>query len=125
MAHYAELDENNVVLRVVVINDSDTLDANGIESEEAGIAFCKNLFGQNTNWKKASYNTYAGEHSSGGTPFRKNYPGAGYVYDPQKDAFYVPESMIAEADKAYLVFDEDKCIWVDTRPQPEIGVTRV
>lgn len=56
MAHFAEIDNNNKVLRVVVISNQDTSDENGIEKEEIGIAFCKSLWGENTNWVQTSYN---------------------------------------------------------------------
>ncbi|CAB4153631.1 hypothetical protein UFOVP635_14 [uncultured Caudovirales phage] len=73
MAHYAELDNNNQVLRVVVID-------NAKEATEAeGIAFCKNLLGGN-NWRKTSYNSN----------IRKNFASPGYVYDQFRDAFIPP-----------------------------------
>lgn len=125
MAHYAELDENNVVLRVVVINNENTLDSNGIESEEVGLAYCKQLWGESTNWKKTSYNTFAGEHKEGGLPFRKNFAGIGFIYDEQRDAFVPPKPIVPSEEQEYWSFDEDKCIWVYTKPQPEIGVTHV
>lgn len=78
MAHFAELDENNTVLRVIVVNDSDCLDENGNESEIVGADFCTNLFGGR--WVQASYNA----------TIRKNYPGAGYTYDQELDAFIPP-----------------------------------
>ena len=70
MAHFAELDENNVVTRVIVVSNDDTSDNDGIESESIGVAFCQQLFGANTNWKKTSYN-----HN-----MRGNYAGIGYTY---------------------------------------------
>jgi len=57
MAHFAELDENNIVLQVTVVNNSDILDENGNESEEIGIQFNKNLLGQDTKWVQTSYNS--------------------------------------------------------------------
>ncbi len=54
MAHFAELDSNNVVLRVVVVDNKDTADANGVEKEHIGAAFCERLFGGT--WKQTSYN---------------------------------------------------------------------
>ena len=68
MAHFAELDGNNVVLRVIVVNNSELLDASGNESESKGVAFCKSLHGENTNWKQTSYNS----------TFRKNFAGIGF-----------------------------------------------
>ena len=79
MAHFAEIDSNldNVVLRVIVIGNDDILDENGEESEALGIAYCKNLFGEETEWVQTSYNN----------TFRKNYAGAGWMYDEGRDAF--------------------------------------
>lgn len=77
MAHFAELDNNNIVLRTIVIDNNDILDNNGIESEEIGIAFCKSLFGQDTNWKQTSFNNN----------FRGHFAGVNDVYDSEKDEF--------------------------------------
>lgn len=79
MAHFAELDENNVVLRVIVVHNNDCLDANGNESEAVGIGFCSKLFGGN--WKQTSY------HGN----IRKNYAGVGYTYRADIDAFVPPQ----------------------------------
>ena len=54
MAHYAELDENNVVKRVIVVANKDTADVDGNENEAIGVAFCQKLLGGN--WKQTSYN---------------------------------------------------------------------
>lgn len=75
MAHFAELGENNVVLRVIVVNNSDCLDENGNESEAVGAEFCRRLLGGT--WKQTSYNGN----------FRKRYAGIGYVYNSELDAF--------------------------------------
>lgn len=75
MAHFAEIDENNVVQRVIVVANKDTADANGNEVESIGVAFCQRLLGGN--WKQTSYNAN----------FRKNYAGIGYTYDVGIDAF--------------------------------------
>ena len=77
MAHFAELDENNIVVNVLVVNNEDTLDGNGDESEAIGIAFLQNLFGQDKKYKQTSYNAN----------FRKNYAGIGYEYKASEDAF--------------------------------------
>jgi hypothetical protein len=79
MAHFAELDENNIVLQVIVVNNSELMD-NGSESEAVGIAFCQSLF-PNTTWVQTSYNGN----------FRKNYAGFGYTYDAVRDAFISPQ----------------------------------
>lgn len=77
MAHFARLDENNFVTEVLVIGNQDILDKNGQESEEVGIQFCKNLFGQNTNWVQTSYNKN----------FRKRFASFGRKYIPETDIF--------------------------------------
>jgi hypothetical protein len=79
MAHFAELDENNTVLRVIVVNNTDCLDQNGHESEAVGAQFCHNLLGGT--WKQTSYNGN----------FRKRYAGIGYVYNAEHDAFVTPQ----------------------------------
>jgi hypothetical protein len=79
MAHFCELDSNNVVLRVIVVANSDTADANGTEVESIGVAFCQKLLGGN--WKQTSY------HGN----IRKNYAGVGYTYRADIDAFVAPQ----------------------------------
>ena len=70
MAHFAQLDDNNVVTQVIVVGNSDTADVNGVESENIGVAFCQSLLGAETNWKQTSYNGN----------MRGNYAGIGYTY---------------------------------------------
>jgi len=89
MAHFAQIDENNKVINVIVIGDSDCQDATGVEHESIGEQYCKNLFGGV--WKKTSYNTYIGRHVSGGVPLRGNFAAIGYTYDPEHDVFYPPQ----------------------------------
>ena len=80
MAHFAQLDDNNIVTQVIVVaNDELLLD--GVESEVKGILFCKSLFGEDTKWKQTSYNGN----------FRKNYASIGYTYDASNDYFYAPQ----------------------------------
>ena len=86
MAHFAQINENNIVVQVIVVDTKDTSTADGVEKESIGEAFCERLFGGT--WKKTSYNTQAGVHTGGGTPLRGNYAGIGYVYDPTHDVFY-------------------------------------
>ena len=100
MAHFAEQDANNVVLRVVVISNSDASD------EAAGIAFCKSLYGDSTNWKQTSFNTKGNVHTvqipddsvdggvrwdTSGTPFRKNFASIGMIYNATIDGFIKPQ----------------------------------
>lgn len=105
MAYFAELDENNIVLRVVGIVDQVCLDENGVEQEQLGINRCLELF-QSGVWKQTSYNTYGGVHSAGKTPLRKNYAGIGYTYDSQRDAFIAPPP----EGEGWLL-DETTCVW--------------
>jgi hypothetical protein len=93
MAHFAELDSNNVVLRVIVVGNKDTADANGVEKEHIGAAFCERLFGGN--WKQTSYNGNK----------RKNYAGIGYTFDATRDAFIPPKPFNS------WVLVEDTCQW--------------
>ena len=62
MASFAELDEGNIVKRVIAVENDVLLDEDGNESEQKGIDFCKSLYGENTNWKQCSYNTHYGKY---------------------------------------------------------------
>lgn len=81
MAHFAQLDENNNVLQVIVVSNACLMNADGFEVEQLGIEFCKSLFGADTNWMQTSYNN----------KFRERYAGIGYTYDAAKDAFIAPK----------------------------------
>ena len=80
MAHFAELDENNIVLRVVVVNNDVIQNLPFPESEPIGVEFCQSLYGEDTIWKQTSY------HAN----FRGLFAGIGLVYDPVKDEFVRP-----------------------------------
>ena len=77
MAHFAELDSNNTVKRVIVISNNKIINAEGTEDESVGIAFCRSLYGENTNWKQTSYNSN----------MRKDYAGIGMVYNESLNMF--------------------------------------
>ena len=81
MAHFCELDENNIVTQVIVVSNDDIKDVNGNEVEEIGVAFCKKLLGADTNWKQTSYNNN----------FRVRYAGISYSYNEELDAFISPK----------------------------------
>jgi hypothetical protein len=81
MAHYAQIDENNIVTQVIVVANEDIQDANGVEVEEIGVAFCKKLLGAETNWKQTSYNNN----------FRVRYAGIGYSFSEELNAFIPPK----------------------------------
>ena len=80
MAHFAELDENNIVTRVIVVHNNELLDTSGNESEAKGVEFCSTLFGH-TNWVQTSYNNN----------IRKQFAGTGYTYDSDSDVFVAPQ----------------------------------
>ena len=82
MAHFAQLDSDNIVTQVIVVSNDDCLDSDGSESEAVGIAFCQNLLGADTNWVQASYNNN----------IRFRYAGIGMKYDSTNDVFYNPAS---------------------------------
>jgi len=96
MAHFAEIDENGIVLRVLVVDNA---------QESNGQEFLANTLGLGGTWVKTSYNTIGGVHSNGGTPFRKNYAGIGYKYDSVRDAFIPPKPY------ASWTLNEDSCLW--------------
>jgi len=102
MAHFAELDSNNVVLRVVIIANKDTADADGVEKEYIGAAFCESVLGGT--WKQTSYNGN----------IRKNYAGIGYTYRADIDAFVPPQPY------ASWVLDEN-AQWQAPIPYPTDG----
>jgi hypothetical protein len=99
MAHWAEIDETNTVIRILI---GDNNDSNGDEGYQWLI---DNLGGT---WIKTSYNTIGGVHTLGGTPLRKNFAGVGYLYDPIRDAFIAPKPTEGE-----WVLNEDTCLWED------------
>jgi hypothetical protein len=103
MAHFAELDENNVVLRVVVVDNRDTSDASGVEREHIGSAHLEKILGGV--WRQTSYNA----------TFRKNYAGAGYTYSTQLDAFIPPKPY------ASWILNESVCQWQAPVEYPQDG----
>lgn len=106
MAHFAQLNENNIVIQVITA---------GNEYEETG----EELYGQIAGgvWKRTSYNTQGGSHTEGGTPFRKNYAGIGYSYDPIRDAFIPPKPYDS------WILNEDSCLWQAPIPYPNDNKT--
>lgn len=103
MAHYAFLDDNNIVTEVIV----------GKNEGEEGIDWethYGNFRGQVC--KRTSYNTLAGNHLNGGVPYRKNYAAVGYTYDNDRDAFIPPKQFNS------WVFNENTCQWEPPIPYP-------
>lgn len=92
MAHFAELDDNNIVLRVTVVANEVLLDQNGVEKEDLGIKHLLHLGGR---WIQTSYNG----------KIRKNYAGEGFLYDPIRDAFIPPKPFES------WTLNEETCNW--------------
>lgn len=103
MAHFAELNADNKVLRVIVVGNPDCLDESGNESEQVGIEFCQSLFGSNTTWVQTSYN--------GNT--RGKFAGIGDTYDAKRDVFLAPQPFPS------WVLNDDTLEWVPPIPMPE------
>jgi hypothetical protein len=121
MAHFAQIDNNNIVTQVIVVANEELL-FEGVENETQGVIFCRSLFGEDTLWRQTSYNGN----------FRKNFAGIGYTYDASIDAFYAPqpyvswilnEDAIWEAPIAYptdgkvYAWFEPNQEWVEVKPK--------
>lgn len=102
MAHFAQLNENNIVTNVIVVNNNELL-VDGVESEAKGIEFCQLLFGGN--WIQTSYN---------GT-IRARYAGIGFAYLPNKDIF-----IEGSPNRGWIV-DEELETWVAPVQKPDSG----
>ena len=105
MAHFAKLDENNIVTDVIVVHNNELLDENGNENEQKGISFLIDWSGGHTNWKQTSYNN----------SFRKNYAGIGYYYDSDRDAFIAPKPFSS------WILNEESCLWEPPLSYPDDG----
>ena len=134
MAHFAQLDSNNIVLRVLCLENSVMENDQGQRIEQLGVEFLQNLYGTDTIWKQTSYNTRAGIYYVPGTnevspdqslAFRKNYAGKEYSYDLSRNAFINPKPIVPPEDEQYVTFNEFACLWDYNPPQPIIEVTRV
>jgi hypothetical protein len=102
MAHWAEIDSDNIVTRVLVVADD----------KEDGQKFLAEDLGLGGTWKKTSYNTAGGVHTNGGTPFRKNFAGIGFTFDAAKDAFIPPKPF------ASWKLNATTCLWEAPTPMP-------
>ena len=103
MAHFAELNDENVVLRVIVVDNSDCGGGDFPESEPIGVEFCSNLLGGK--WIQTSYNAN----------FRKNYASVDYTFDKGRDAFIPPQP------HENWVLDGETCKWIPPIPRPTDG----
>ena len=106
MAHFAEIDENNIVIRVCVVDDS---------QQHRGQEFLAEELGLGGRWVQTSYNTMGGIHVTGGTPFRKNYAAPGYHFDEERDAFVLPQPYPSWS------LNDDTCVWEPPSPYPMDG----
>ncbi len=109
MAHYAFLDDNNIVTEVITGRDEGDLVA-GVTSWED---YYSSIRGQRC--LRTSYNTQGGVHLNGGEPFRKNYAGIGFTYDDERDCF-IPAKPFDS-----WVLNEDTCLWEAPVPYPADG----
>jgi hypothetical protein len=100
MAHFAELDDNNIVKQVLVVSNFSLDETN---QEASGIDFLNNLFGH-SNWKQTSYNK----------KFRKHFAGIGYEYDETKNAFIPPKPYPS------WILNEETYLWDPPIPYPEV-----
>ena len=113
MAHFAKLGIGDTVLNVHAVHNNELL-VDGTENEQKGIDFLNNLHKTNDLWLQTSYNTCGGDHQLGGTPFRKNYAGKGYKYDPTRDAFIPPKPSFTS-----WILNEDTCRWEAPVAKPD------
>jgi len=104
MAHYAFLDEHNVVIEVIVGKNEGNFDWEQQYGSFRGQA-CK----------RTSFNTSGGLHAMGGIPMRKNYAGVGYTYDAVRDAFIPPQPYPS------WILNETTCLWDSPVPMPTDG----
>ena len=102
MAHFAILDESNIVTRVEVINNAVVLDGDDVEQEQLGINFLISLYGAG-NYKQTSYNGN----------IRKNYAGIGYTYDSGRNAFIAPKPYPS------WTLVKDTCRWTAPVEEPD------
>lgn len=115
MAHFAEIDENNIVLRVLVVDN---------EQEDRGQEFLAEDLDLGGIWKKTSYNTRGGIYYDPNTnqpsadqtkAYRKNYAGVGFTFDETRNAFIPPKPFNS------WILNEESCLWEAPIPMPENG----
>lgn len=102
MAHYAQINQDNIVVQVIVA-DRDFINSGAV--------------GDPKFWLQTSYNTHGGQHLQGGTPLRKNYAGIGYTYDKDRDAFIPPKPYPS------YILNEETCLWEAPIAYPNDGKT--
>lgn len=103
MAHFAQIDENGIVLQVIVVHNSILTNPSGVEIESWGVEYCKKIFGEDTNWVQTSYNA----------SFRARYAGIGFKYVKELDAFIEPQPYPS------WTLDTHTTEWVPPTPLPD------
>ena len=106
MAHFAKINEENIVQQVIVVNNSDCGGLEFPESESIGQSFI-NSIGLTGTWKQTSYNSN----------FRKNYAGIGYSFDESRDAFMAPQPYNS------WTLNVETCEWEAPVPKPDVEIT--
>ena len=122
MAHYAKIGLNNRVISVAPVDNNIIINADGREDDDLAISHLISTTGWPF-WVKCSYNTKAGKHWTADKEesdtqekaLRKNYPGIGWTYDEDRDAFIPPKP------SASFVLNEEKCIWNPPVDYPSTG----
>jgi len=102
VSHWAEIDENNIVLRVLVVDEN-------LHNE--GLDWLNERLGGT--WVQTSYNTQGGVHLEGGEPLRKNYASVGFTYDEERDAFIPPQPFDS------WTLNEETCLWEAPTPRTQ------
>ena len=128
MAHYAKLDENNIVTEVIILDDCHCIDENGVECEELGRRTCEALTGY-AKWKKSDSNTFRGVHYDSKTnkpsedqskAFRLNSALAGFLYDEKLDGFIQTSASPRYASFSRTTFNPKTGYF--ELPKPEVPV---
>jgi hypothetical protein len=112
MAHFARVDKDNIVQNVIVVDNEQLLNEQGVEEEDVGKVYLNKIYGYGYNWIQTSYHTYANQHPQN-KPFRKNYAGIGHTYDKDRDAFIPPKPYNS------WILDEDTCRWHPPQSYPD------
>lgn len=122
MAHFAKLGINGKIIGVHAVNNSDTLNGDGVEDETVGQQFLENIHGWPAlMWIQTSYNTRAGKHIDPNTgeesadqtkALRGNYAGIGKIWDEEKNIFYFPQPY------ASWTLNESTAMWEPPTPRP-------
>lgn len=109
MAHFAQLNDENIVTQVIVVTNDTIGNLEFPESEPVGVAFCKSLFGEDTNWVQTSYNSN----------FRHNYAAIGHTFDSNADAFITPKPYPS------WILDTETYKWNPPIPRPTDGKVHI